>query len=268
MTYLNSSSGTPTGNGTADERRRAASRRSAPTPTDASRSATCARTRAAPRSGWRRRIPTRARYAVSRPTCASDGQRLALDLVLIGHGSVTGVVHHATSRLAVGARVRVVSVTDSQIGVVTTTDSQGVYSVEGMTVGAVTVTAVLGPNLGRGAGTARRGRRHDDGRRDPRRQRRPHGRREEARGRGVDPRAGRRRRLLPRERAPRPQRHRLARAVPAAGRTGRSLSARGGPQPARQDERRAATASPARSSFRTWSSRSGTTRTTARSGAQ
>ena len=81
-----------------------------------------------------------------------NGQRLVLDLVLIGHGKVTGHVHHAGGGPAVGARVRVVSVTDSQIGVVTTTDAQGSYKVEGMTVGAVAVTAVLGPNLGRGAG--------------------------------------------------------------------------------------------------------------------
>ncbi|MBN2370855.1 MAG: Ig-like domain-containing protein, partial [Vicinamibacteria bacterium] len=81
-----------------------------------------------------------------------NGQRLVLDLVLVGHGDVTGTVRHADGRAAAGARVRVVSVTDSQIGAVTTADDQGVYSVQEMTVGAVTVTAVLGPNLGRGAG--------------------------------------------------------------------------------------------------------------------
>jgi hypothetical protein len=81
-----------------------------------------------------------------------DGQRLSLDLVLIGHGRVEGQVSHAAGGPAIGARVRVVSVTDSQIGIVTTTDDQGHYTVEGMTVGAVTVTAVLGANLGRGAG--------------------------------------------------------------------------------------------------------------------
>ncbi len=81
-----------------------------------------------------------------------NGQRLSLDLVLIGHGRVEGQVSHAVGGPAAGARVRVVSVTDSQIGVVTTTDASGHYAVEGMTVGAVTVTAVLGANLGRGAG--------------------------------------------------------------------------------------------------------------------
>ena len=80
------------------------------------------------------------------------GQRLSLDLVLIGHGRVTGQVRQADKTPAAGARVRVVSVTDSQIGVVATADGQGRYSVEGMTVGAVTVTAVLGSSLGRAAG--------------------------------------------------------------------------------------------------------------------
>jgi len=83
----------------------------------------------------------------------ADGQRMSLDLVLIGHGRVEGLVSHAAGGgPAVGARVRVVSVTDSQIGVVTTTGADGRYAVEGMTVGAVTVTAVHGANLGRGAG--------------------------------------------------------------------------------------------------------------------
>ncbi|HEX9765472.1 MAG TPA: carboxypeptidase regulatory-like domain-containing protein, partial [Nitriliruptorales bacterium] len=81
-----------------------------------------------------------------------NGQRLSLDLVLIGHGKVTGQVRHANNDPAAGARVRVVSVTDSQIGIVTTTDEQGLYTVERMTVGAVTVTAVHGANLGRSAG--------------------------------------------------------------------------------------------------------------------
>ena len=81
-----------------------------------------------------------------------NGQRLSLDLVLIGHGRVTGQVRHADKTPAGGARVRVVSVTDSQIGVVATADGQGRYAVESMTVGAVTVTAVLGANLGRAAG--------------------------------------------------------------------------------------------------------------------
>jgi hypothetical protein len=81
-----------------------------------------------------------------------NGQRLSLDLVLIGHGKVTGQVRHADKTPAAGARVRVVSVTDSQIGIVTTTDAQGLFAVEGMTVGAVTATAVLGTSLGRAAG--------------------------------------------------------------------------------------------------------------------
>ncbi len=81
-----------------------------------------------------------------------NGQRLSLDLVLIGHGRVQGQVSHSAGGPAAGARVRVVSVTDSQIGIVTTTDDQGRYAVDGMTVGAVTVAAVHGASLGRGAG--------------------------------------------------------------------------------------------------------------------
>ncbi len=82
----------------------------------------------------------------------ANGQSMALDIVLIGHGAVTGTVRRADQTVAANARVRVVSVTDSQIGFVTVTDSQGVYTVERMTVGAVTATAVLGANLGRAAG--------------------------------------------------------------------------------------------------------------------
>src|SRR5262249_38793249 len=82
----------------------------------------------------------------------ANGQQMVLDLVLVGHGTVTGTVRTSLGQPAAGARVRVVSVTDSQIGKVTTADAQGVYSVDEMTVGAVTVTAVLGANLGRAAG--------------------------------------------------------------------------------------------------------------------
>ena len=81
-----------------------------------------------------------------------DGQRLSLDLVLIGHGRVEARVSHAAGAPAAGARVRVVSVTDSQIGRRDHDRRAGPYAVEGMTVGAVTVTAVHGANLGRGAG--------------------------------------------------------------------------------------------------------------------
>jgi hypothetical protein len=59
----------------------------------------------------------------------TNNQRLRLDLVLVGHGQVTGTVRreHATGGRRARSRGEC---QDSQIGIVTTTDTQGRYAVE------------------------------------------------------------------------------------------------------------------------------------------
>lgn len=82
----------------------------------------------------------------------SDGERQALDLVLVGSGRVAGTVRRADGTPAAFADVRVGSVEDTQVAVLTRSDDQGRYLAERVTVGGVAVSAALGTHLGRAAG--------------------------------------------------------------------------------------------------------------------
>lgn len=80
------------------------------------------------------------------------GQRIVLDIVLFGRGSVRGVVRDLANQPVPGADVVVLSATDPQSGEVTKTDGDGRYEVSGLTVGPVNVTAAKGIFVGHGAG--------------------------------------------------------------------------------------------------------------------
>lgn len=80
------------------------------------------------------------------------GEQILLDIALIGRGGVEGLVTDLNGDPVAGAQVVVQSETDPLIGGNTTTDGDGHYFVEGLTVGAVTVKAVKGNGLGRGTG--------------------------------------------------------------------------------------------------------------------
>lgn len=82
----------------------------------------------------------------------APGQRIFLDLVMMGRGTVTGTVRDLHGRPVYGAKVTAVSVTDPQIGGTGTTDVDGVYTISGMTVGTVSVTAAKGTSLGHSTG--------------------------------------------------------------------------------------------------------------------
>ncbi len=82
----------------------------------------------------------------------ADGEAIALDLVLLGTGAVTGTVRDLTGAVVPGAQVVVRSQTDPQVGKATTADGDGRYAVAGITVGAVTVQAAKGLGLGHAAG--------------------------------------------------------------------------------------------------------------------
>ncbi len=82
----------------------------------------------------------------------ADGEAIALDLVLLGTGAVTGTVRDLTGAVVPGAQVVVRSQTDPQVGKATTADGDGRYAVAGLTVGAVTVQAAKGLGLGHAAG--------------------------------------------------------------------------------------------------------------------
>jgi hypothetical protein len=88
------------------------------------------------------------------------GERIVLDLALIGRGSVTGVVSGPRAGGAVGpvggAVVEVRSEVDTSVGANATTDGDGRYTVSGITVGSVTVRAKLGMGLGAGWGRIER----------------------------------------------------------------------------------------------------------------
>ena len=78
----------------------------------------------------------------------SAGQQLVLDFVLFGRGSVSGIVRDIGGNPVGGAQVVAVSVTNPQIGGAATTDGNGRYTITGITVGQVTVTAGYGTGLG------------------------------------------------------------------------------------------------------------------------
>ena len=80
------------------------------------------------------------------------GELIQLDIAFLGYGSVAGTVRKLDGAVAQGASVRVLSVTDPQVGGVATTDVDGHYLVPGITVGQVLVDAAFGTLLGHASG--------------------------------------------------------------------------------------------------------------------
>ncbi|MCU1347593.1 MAG: LamG domain protein jellyroll fold domain protein, partial [Acidobacteria bacterium] len=80
------------------------------------------------------------------------GEQIVLDIALFGRGLVMGRVRDLANQPVAGAQVVAVSDTDPQVGGTATTDVGGNYSISGITVGGVHVTASKGASVGRGAG--------------------------------------------------------------------------------------------------------------------
>jgi hypothetical protein len=80
------------------------------------------------------------------------GERIVLDIVLLGRGSVEGVVRDLQDRPVPDARVVAVSGADPQSGGQAQTDGNGTYRIDGITVGPVSVKAGKGASLGHAAG--------------------------------------------------------------------------------------------------------------------
>jgi hypothetical protein len=81
------------------------------------------------------------------------GERIELDIALLGQGSVSGVVRDLTAEAVPGAAVTVVSQTDPQVGGTAVTDGDGRYEVFGITVGGVSVSAAKGSGAGYASGS-------------------------------------------------------------------------------------------------------------------
>jgi hypothetical protein len=86
----------------------------------------------------------------------APGQQIVLDLAMLGLGTVSGTVTDITGSPVYGAEVFAVSGVDPQSGGKTFTDGSGNYTISGITVGPVNVTAFKGVNLGRAAGNIER----------------------------------------------------------------------------------------------------------------
>lgn len=82
----------------------------------------------------------------------SEGQQIVADFVMLASGTAQGTVRNLTGNPVEGADVTVRSETDPQIGGVAKTDSQGQYSVSGITVGPITVVAARGNGRGSSSG--------------------------------------------------------------------------------------------------------------------
>ena len=86
----------------------------------------------------------------------APGQQIVLDLAMLGLGTVSGTVSDLSHNPVPGAQVFAVSGTDPQTGGKTFTDGAGNYTIGGITVGPVTVTALRGISLGTSAGNIER----------------------------------------------------------------------------------------------------------------
>ena len=80
------------------------------------------------------------------------GERIVLDIVLLGRGSVEGVVRDLANRPVAGAQVVALSASDPQSGGQAVTDGLGHYRIDGITVGPLNIKAAKGIALGRAAG--------------------------------------------------------------------------------------------------------------------
>ncbi len=91
------------------------------------------------------------RHASARVRGAGD--RLVLDIVLLGRGAVAGVVRNrATGQPVAGARVTALSTTDTQSGGTAVADVLGRFHIAPLTVGPVSVHAAKGTGSGFAAG--------------------------------------------------------------------------------------------------------------------
>ena len=86
----------------------------------------------------------------------APGQQIVLDLAMLGLGAVSGTVSDLSKNPVPGAQVVAVSGTDPQVGGAAFTDGVGNYTINGITVGPVTVRAVKGISLGTSAGNIER----------------------------------------------------------------------------------------------------------------
>jgi hypothetical protein len=86
----------------------------------------------------------------------APGQQIVLDLAMLGVGAVSGTVKDLSGNAVYGAQVVAVSGTDPQVGGGAITDANGNYTINGITVGPVSVTAVKGISLGTAAGNIQR----------------------------------------------------------------------------------------------------------------
>src|SRR5260370_41818213 len=82
----------------------------------------------------------------------ASGQQIVLDLAMLGLGTVSGTVSDLSNNPVFGAQVFAVSGTDPQTGGKTFTDGLGNYTIGGITVGPVTVTAFKGISTGTSPG--------------------------------------------------------------------------------------------------------------------
>lgn len=96
-----------------------------------------------PNTGARHYIQGFANYA---------GENLVYDFVLFGLGTVTGTVRDLNGQPVYGAEVYAISRTDSQVSGKAISDGNGLFTINGITVGPVIVRAVKGINLGLAAG--------------------------------------------------------------------------------------------------------------------
>ncbi|MBN2369323.1 MAG: carboxypeptidase regulatory-like domain-containing protein [Vicinamibacteria bacterium] len=83
----------------------------------------------------------------------SVGEIVILDVVIYGRGAVEGVVT-AAGKVVPGAQVVAMSDTDPGTGGRATTDAQGYYAIEDLTVGGVSVKALAETSVGPRIGTA------------------------------------------------------------------------------------------------------------------
>ncbi len=100
-----------------------------------------------PTSGGLRQVTTFVR---------APGQQMVIDLALLGQGSVVGRVSDLSGNPVYNAQVVAISGTDPQVGGATYTDANGNYTINGITVGPVTVKAIKGISLGNSAGNIER----------------------------------------------------------------------------------------------------------------
>ena len=82
----------------------------------------------------------------------SPGQQIVADFVMLATGSVSGTVRDYQNQPVAGARVTVLSQTETQVGAATVTDGLGRYSASGVTVGPVSVRVGKGNGVGSAAG--------------------------------------------------------------------------------------------------------------------